>query len=462
MAVGDIISARRYNELQGRIRTILGPGSGDKGYNQGNSSSPVLVEAIVYANEMNKLYSDMVKIYAHQNGTVPTTIYEVATEEDITDELYNRFNTLITAAEANPQRFAVHSSQAVLESAGINSSRSTEWGGVSQPQSVIHEFTATFASSTARRAFFNAGGEIRIDVGLTHGLTIGDPNYAKTVDWANMLAAIGTIRFRYNNTTATSGGPGSFPTSKGNYQLTTSYQEVYRKIGSGVYVDNDVALQAKILNDSKIAFKIVFTDDANGIGGADERVSGTLTSAVTQYRADGIYVDTPGPAWQNLVTLGSASGGVVVASDDVTCIGVCDESSSQRSAGMASKWTNFRNNYPNRKFFLLQPGGPSQGTLYEPTSAWASDANATGPIEVNRDNGNVAQASDWFVLCNCASIPSGQKVALSVDGSGSMTVATVQASYNLFKSKCAAAGLTVVELGMSDEDWISPFDTIIA
>lgn len=461
MAVGQIISAKRYNELQGRIKTILGAGAGDKGYNQAVASLAIPVGGIVYAGEMNKLYNDMVKIYAHQTGVVPTTIYEVATEDDITDDLYNNFTTLISAAEASPQRFAVHSSQAVLESAGINNSRTAEWGGTAQPQSIIHEFTATFSSSNARRAFFNAGGEIRFNLSLTHSLTLGDPNYAKTVDWANMLAAIGTIKFAYNSTNATSGGPGSFPTAKGNYQLTSSYQEVYRKIGSGVYVDNDVSILAKILSDKQIAFKILLVDDANGAGGADERVVGTITSQVTQYRADGIYVDTLGPAYNNLVTLGSASGGVLSATDTVPCIAVCDESSSQRSAGMATKWQNFRSGYPNRPFWLLQPGGSSQGNLYEPTSAWASDANATGPVAVNRDNGNVSQASDWFVIAGLGSLSSGDKVALSVDGSGSMTLATVQASYNLFKSKCATAGLTVVELSMSNEDWISPFDRLL-
>ena len=34
MGVGDIISEARYNQLQGRISSLLGIGSGDKGYNQ--------------------------------------------------------------------------------------------------------------------------------------------------------------------------------------------------------------------------------------------------------------------------------------------------------------------------------------------------------------------------------------------------------------------------------------------
>ena len=34
MAVGDIITAARYNNLQSRVATIMGVGSGDDGYGQ--------------------------------------------------------------------------------------------------------------------------------------------------------------------------------------------------------------------------------------------------------------------------------------------------------------------------------------------------------------------------------------------------------------------------------------------
>jgi len=34
---------------------------------------------------------------------------------------------------------------------------------------------------------------------------------------------------------------------------------------------------------------------------------------------------------------------------------VIDESSSQSTSGMSTKWEQFRNTYPNRTFYLLQP-----------------------------------------------------------------------------------------------------------
>ena len=71
MAVGDIIGAARYNTLQGRVATILGVGSGDKGYNNAVLSSPVAVGNVVTAEDLQYLASDYTKIYVHQTGSLP-------------------------------------------------------------------------------------------------------------------------------------------------------------------------------------------------------------------------------------------------------------------------------------------------------------------------------------------------------------------------------------------------------
>ena len=62
-------------------------------------------------------------------------------------------------------------------------------------------------------------------------------------------------------------------------------------------------------------------------------------------------------------------------------------------------------------------------------------------------------------------LPSGAKIGLCIDNSGSMTVATVQASGDLFEQKAAAAGVTITNSsgntsnyncsGMGSEEWIS-------
>ena len=62
-------------------------------------------------------------------------------------------------------------------------------------------------------------------------------------------------------------------------------------------------------------------------------------------------------------------------------------------------------------------------------------------------------------------LPSGAKIALCVDNSGSMTVGTVQASVNYFVEQATAAGVTIFAPsggnttyncnGMGGEDWIT-------
>ena len=139
-------------------------------------------------------------------------------------------------------------------------------------------------------------------------------------------------------------------------------------------------------------------------------------------------------------------------------ISVIDEDSATSLATLTSDWTEFRTSYPNRDFYLLQPqtSGAANTGLKIPSN-FASDPNAYGPISVNQDNGNTGQASDWFAIANLGSLPAGRTVTYFVDNSGSLTKAKVQASINLLRQKCLAAGLNLVEFTNSQENWIAPF-----
>lgn len=316
MATGDIISAARYNFIQGRIAALLGPGSGDKGYNNTVASSLVPVGNEVTAVQMNNLKTDYTSIYVHQYGSLPGGLIAqdvstrvVSSETGLVwDDLYAEYESQLPTLEAN--RFAIDADYAALESSGINSTRTAVWGGTSLPQSVSHEFTVSFTTANARRGFFNAGGEIRFSATLTHTLSPTDPDYQKTVDWAAMLTAMQTVKFNYTSTNSYNlfgtvrdvtddiiNGAGT-GTSIGNLDLTTSYQLLYSKSGSGVYSDNVYSIQAKLDTDSRIRFLITFNDGDVGVGGADERVNGTLVSSVSHLRADGgSYVTNAAPTY---------------------------------------------------------------------------------------------------------------------------------------------------------------------
>jgi len=89
----------------------------------------------------------------------------------------------------------------------------------------------------------------------------------------------------------------------------------------------------------------------------------------------------------------------------------------------------------------------------------SSNGLTFGPVQVNRDGGNTALASDWYTICGIDNLPEGSKIALFIDNSGSMTTATIQASYNLLVSKLAAKNISIITVENGNEDWITPFLT---
>ena len=84
-----------------------------------------------------------------------------------------------------------------------------------------------------------------------------------------------------------------------------------------------------------------------------------------------------------------------------------------------------------------------------------------GPININRDQGNAANATDIYALCNLDQLADGSKVALFVDNSGSMTTSTIQAAYDSLIAQLNARNMSVIVVENPNEDWISDFDTTL-
>jgi len=80
-----------------------------------------------------------------------------------------------------------------------------------------------------------------------------------------------------------------------------------------------------------------------------------------------------------------------------------------------------------------------------------------GPIQVNRDGENGGIVSDWYSICGIDNLPEGSSIALFIDTSGSMTQATIQASYNLLVQKLNEKNITITAVTNPNEDWITPF-----
>ena len=304
MAVGDLITATRYNALQTRVESILANGSGTEGYGQNTASSQVAVGNLVTATHVNQLKTDIDRINRHQTNQAAGTIATVAINDLIADETSDDPNGILkgfvdyeqsmNTLETSPNRFRLAPLQSTTGSNSVSSQFTTNWN-----QNLNAYFRVTFTSADARRHYFNAGGTITFVSSLSSSATGG--NVAKTNDWATMLSNAGTVSVGYNYTSTSNSGTGS---AIGNYQLTSSEQQLFRKTGSGVYADNNYYIRGREINSSTIEFRINMneadtgsTSGAKGVVPIDEFVQGTLTTNVGFVRASGSYVDTPVPSF---------------------------------------------------------------------------------------------------------------------------------------------------------------------
>ena len=312
VSTGDNITAAQFNSLQSRVENVMGTGSGDSGYGQTLSSAQVAVTDTVQATDMINIKTDIDKANNHQIGS-NSSISAIAvgkvigadatgdTTASLTDTTggFNDYETAVGVIETN--KLSIDSGNSSVESA-ISSQRTTNWNGI-----ITHDFNITFSDANQRRYFFNAGGEIRFSASRA-----GGSSYSKNTDWTNMLSNMGTIKFGRTDTTCTGTGT---TTTIGNSDLTSTYQTIFTKDGSGNYAENQYEVQARYQTvdgqDKVLQFTVRFEDNDAGDqqGGflpgpaVDEDVSGTITSTIQQLRATGSNVAVTTPSYSNTSNL---------------------------------------------------------------------------------------------------------------------------------------------------------------
>jgi|TARA_B100001094_G_scaffold85454_1_gene81879 hypothetical protein len=302
MAVGDLITAARYNNAQGRVEAILGVGSTNEGYGQTVASSQVSSNVIIDATHVNAMFTDLKKIFVHQTGGNPNSIAEVEVGDTVaedtsgadTKEGFKDYEDFISIIETASNRFRLAGSQSSTLNNAEVIQRRNQWTAP-----IECEFQVSFADSNARRHFFNAGGSLTFVSSLSGTPTSGD-SVAKSQDWAAILGNAGTVNMNYDVTTTSGSG---VVQSIGNFDLTTSYQEIYRKSATGVYGNNNYILYAKAPTSSTIHIKYEFFDAAVSGYKIDEPVQGLLEAKIGFVRASGSNVDTPAPAFSAINSL---------------------------------------------------------------------------------------------------------------------------------------------------------------
>jgi len=218
----------------------------------------------------------------------------------------------LTSAELNESDIGAGQFTLTSDRSFVSSTRFSQWGGDGDPDDTIYcELDVVFdggynvtnnsgatvqaSGEDHRRHFFNTGGEVRLS------FTSTDLN-DKDANWNTMFNNVGTVIFGKNSTTVTGSGlardgatdidgNGSIDSAIGNYQLTTGYQTIFVKYGTGVYSTNNVTVQAKRVGTNTIRFIIYFNDVAEGNPNLDERVlvdGGSQAAGIDLKRATGV------------------------------------------------------------------------------------------------------------------------------------------------------------------------------
>lgn len=264
------------------INTVWGAGTGDKGYGQSTTVSPVSAGSTITATQWATLLTRMTSIANHQ-GTSITAISNPGAGDTI--EAYAALSTNITNIFNNRRNAAANGTD--ITTNGTTTTTST-WD-----VRAVTTKTVTFASADALRYFFNAGGMIRMSFSLTGG------SDAKSQEWADLLTKTGTIvvtgqaasktiaAVAYTGTTKIggSGTPTTLATGTGAQDYTGTPVEIFKQFAdSSPYTANYINITAAV-SGSTITFVVTLEDaaadtiapDGSGSGNALDVVDGTLT-----------------------------------------------------------------------------------------------------------------------------------------------------------------------------------------
>ena len=289
MAVGDLIVAADFNTMRSDINGVLG--KTPTGYGQTLRAPIVAISNTVTSQNMANLYLDMVATRIHQIGSIDSRINTPLVGDRIGWDSSNDPNGIrkgiadfisvkndIAAYDASVSGFPAGNFAVATASSSSRNGATNAWGTVATTQAIVHTITFSFTDANHITYYFNAGGQIRFSASLT-GAT-----GSKSTDWQAMFTAMGVIAFdKWKTRSLSSSGTGS-PT--GYSTLTSVYQTIYVKLGSGVYSDNSYTVEARKPTTTTIQFRVTLSDLDTGTDPTnpiDETVLGTVTSLIQTY-----------------------------------------------------------------------------------------------------------------------------------------------------------------------------------
>jgi hypothetical protein len=271
-AVGDTISNSDYNGLLNNtasgtpnagvaargINYIAGTGAGEYGLGQTELTSVGSADTITAA-QWNSLFTFMNNIQNHTNITALTSTTAAAAGDviQIKAALETDLNALAAAVAGGST-----SADALTTSVALQTVTTASEGWDS---TATQEVSVTFGSADKMRWFFNAGGKVRITVGIVAATEQG-----KDTAFKDLGTAIGNLDI--GSQVSTRSGSGESLTtnglSRGFHDLTDSYQTILKLTSDNSnYESNHVEIFAKldaaVGTATTITVKMVATDAAS-------------------------------------------------------------------------------------------------------------------------------------------------------------------------------------------------------
>lgn len=274
------------NHGNNNINSILGSGSGDRGYGQ-SILSAVGAGTVITASQWATMLNKISTIANHQGSSITAiTNPSAGNTIQILSALSGNISTIVS------NRNNAASGGSSYGTGGV-SSKTVAWNGTANTTQRV-----TFSSTNHLRYFFNAGGRVAISWARTGGSA-----EAKNTGWTNLCNACGTIYLTgaaasktiggtaYTGTTKIggSGSPNILSTGTGYYSVNGTVTTFRQYDATSPYTANYIQLDV-ISSPANPYFELrtSFVDNANT--NTDENVDGTLTSTVLLWLPSTTYL----------------------------------------------------------------------------------------------------------------------------------------------------------------------------
>jgi hypothetical protein len=234
---------------------FAGSGSGVYGLNQ-SSIATVSAGETISASNWNALFTGLDNIANHTNTSITSTSVSAGDTIAIKSALVTDLANLAAAVAAG-------STSATAITTGVAAGTSTNSGTWNTTSTI--ERSVTFADNATMRAFFNAGGYIGADPGIS-----GSVDGNKDTVFSELAAAVGNLNIKAHSTQRTGTGETetSLASSTGFHDLGTSYTSliVLNSDNGADYNSNTIEIQAKldaaVSSATVLTIKMISTDAA--------------------------------------------------------------------------------------------------------------------------------------------------------------------------------------------------------